>query len=234
MNRVHFLHIPKTGGTALGTALGDRAAALSIVIHGHFARLADVPLGENVIFMIRDPVSRFVSGFNSRLRKGLPRNKIEWSAAEKEGFERFPTPNALAEALSSNDLAMREFAIRLVRSIFHLAVPLSYWLSSCEYLRSREKDIAWIMHQGSLSEDFEQVKSLLNIPESLRLPDDAVGSHRTPDGFDVTLSATGEANVRSWYAGDFLLFDCAIELRNAILRKQVDDDAHSCRGSSAL
>jgi hypothetical protein len=149
----------------------------------------------------------------------LPRHNIEWSDIEREGFSRFRTPNALAEALSADDLAMREFAIRLIRGIFHLAVPLSYWLTSCDYLRSRANDILWIMFQKNLSEDFEEIKSILSLPESLRLPDDLVGSHRTPQEFEATLSATGEVNVRSWYAGDFPLFNCAIELRDSALRR---------------
>jgi hypothetical protein len=56
MNRVHFLHIPKTGGTALGTALGQLTQTSPIVFHGHFARLADIPIGENVILMVRDAI----------------------------------------------------------------------------------------------------------------------------------------------------------------------------------
>jgi hypothetical protein len=214
---VHFLHIPKTGGTALGTALSQAPQTFPIVLHGHFARLADVPIGEGVVFAVRDPITRFVSGFNSRLRQGLPRHKIEWSAAEKAGFARFPTANSLAEALSDVDLQKREFAIRLVREIFHLGVPLSYWLSSCEYLRSRAGDIVWIILQRNLADDFKQIKAILDLPRDLQLPDDLIGSHRTPGEFDATLSAAAEENLTSWYVGDFPLFNCALELRDSIM-----------------
>ena len=50
------------------------------MIHGHGVRLADVPLDDDVFFVIRHPLERFVSGFNSRLHRGRPLRDITWTA----------------------------------------------------------------------------------------------------------------------------------------------------------
>src|SRR3954469_17965151 len=100
--RAHLLHIGKTGGNALKHALCpyNTGGSLDIVFHPHAVGLSDVPVGESVLFMLRDPVNRFVSGFNSRRRRGRPLNNAEWNRDEAAAFAAFPTANDLAEALS--------------------------------------------------------------------------------------------------------------------------------------
>ena len=80
---VHLLHIGKTGGTALKTALAGAASPTHVLIlEDHPTRLRSVPVGERVAFFVRDPLTRFVSGFLSRQRKGRPRYFHDWSAEE--------------------------------------------------------------------------------------------------------------------------------------------------------
>ena len=67
---LHFLHIGKTGGTAVKHALKPVAAAGHLMLHGHDVRLHDVAPGEQVFFFLRDPLSCFVSAFYSRQREG--------------------------------------------------------------------------------------------------------------------------------------------------------------------
>ena len=67
-----FLHIGKTGGSAVQHALRSLARE-DIVLCGHDVSLNDVPRGAKAVASIRHPVDRFVSGFYSRLRQGLPR-----------------------------------------------------------------------------------------------------------------------------------------------------------------
>jgi hypothetical protein len=215
---VHLLRIPKTGGTALATALS--AAAAPIVFHDHFTRLADVPRGERVVFGVRDPVARFVSGFNSRLRKGQPRNYNEWSSEEAECFALLSTPNALAEALSSEDLRERRTALVLIRAIFHTGVPLAYWLGSADDLASRAGDVLCVLAQERLAEDFEVLKELLGIRDAA-LPEDDFGAHRTPPGFETRLSERAVRNLRAWYSGDEALVACSLALRERILAARV-------------
>jgi len=95
---IHFLHIGKTGGSAIRSAIqrksflsGDMlfSSSAMVLTHGHNFRLKDVPKGEYAFFVVREPISRFVSGFYSRLRKGYPKNNNPWSKEEEWAFTLF-------------------------------------------------------------------------------------------------------------------------------------------------
>jgi hypothetical protein len=108
--RAHMLHIGKTGGTAMKdvfASLPSGVGKYEIVVHRHSHRLPQIPRGQKVFFVVRDPVEKFVSGFNSRLREGRPRYHTPWTEAERTAFEQFQTPDMLARALSSEDVDER-------------------------------------------------------------------------------------------------------------------------------
>jgi len=74
---VHFLHIGKTGGTAIKHAIGSAQASISgdgaglpcvVHLHRHAVRLRDVPAGERFFFFVRDPLEltmKVVAGFTA-------------------------------------------------------------------------------------------------------------------------------------------------------------------------
>ena len=103
--RAHFLHLGKTGGTAIKAALEPHVSegAYQLELHGHVIRLKNIPRREPFFFAVRDPVDRYLSGFYSRQRQGAPRYHEPWSPPEKEAFERFETANDLAEAIYAED-----------------------------------------------------------------------------------------------------------------------------------
>jgi hypothetical protein len=57
----HFLHVGKTGGTAVKHALQPIAARFGIVLHPHPTTLPEVPAGEFFFFFLRDPAARFAT-----------------------------------------------------------------------------------------------------------------------------------------------------------------------------
>ena len=70
------------------------------------------------IFPLRDPVTRFVSGFYSRLRRGRTAVLHPAHEAERKAFEWFPTPQELADALAERRAeAMARESSRCSRSL---------------------------------------------------------------------------------------------------------------------
>ena len=206
---VHFLHVGKTGGTAFKHAV-ERARARCgklapmIHLHPHAVRLRDIPEGDRFLFFLRDPVSRFVSGFYSRQRQGRPRYFVPWRPDEEEAFRHFSTPNQLALALSARGAAARDRAEAAMRSIGHVRDSFWKWFDDEAYFLSRRDDLFFIGFQERLAEDFEILKSRLRLPDSAALPAaDDVQSHANPRHLDRNLHEEAVRNLRRWYAPDF-------------------------------
>lgn len=193
---------------AIKTALRPVARDFNLHLHSHGTKLKDVPRGEGIVFLIRHPIERFVSGFNSRLRQGLPLMKGLWTPEEERAFAIFSSPNELAEALPSRDEARTA-----MRDIQHVNEPLSDWFPSAEAVEARREDVIWIGLTETLASDFEQVKYLLSLPANVALPADEVAAHRTPQGYSTGLSERGHRNIANWYRDDINLFHAVKDLR---------------------
>jgi len=209
---IHFLHIRKTGGMAIRAALGPVAEAAGVRFHPHRIGLAQIPQAERVFFLVRDPVSRFVSGFNSRLRMGRPLFDNPWNESEARAFARFESAGALAEALAREE----PDAAAAMHGIRHINQPLQSWLVSEERLRAQMPNIVWIGHTETLDADFPLLAQRLGVAGRVTLPDDAVLSHRTPGGMATALSAAGHDAVARWYGEDMRLLDVLGRMRDAL------------------
>jgi hypothetical protein len=216
---LHFMHIGKTGGTAIKHALRRPGLAYwhfedahkvpetpygRIQLHHHRFRLRDVPADDYVFFCVRDPISRFLSAFYSRLRKGQPRYYVEWSPAERQAFEAFPTAQRLAVALLSDDEEERVLAQTSMGEIRHLA-SIERYLGSPRQLRKGLSRVVYIATQETLLRDWEQIKSLLELPAEAKLPSGPKRSHRRDPALEATLDDVALSALRAWYARDFRL-----------------------------
>ena len=200
---VHFLHIGKTGGTAIKEALlGVRSPKYFIFLHKHNVSLQDIPNGDKIFFVVRNPITRFVSGFNSRQRQGQPRYFYQWNDKEKIAFANFKTANNLAESLSSSDSELRYSAECAMRSITHVKSSFYDWVISNEYFEQRKCDILFVGFQESLDLDFDELKTILNLPSLVSLSSDPVKKHASLDNQDVFLSELALANLTQWYKKD--------------------------------
>lgn len=200
---VHFLHIGKTGGTAVRNALQDhRWGRYNLAFHPHETLLTDVPRGELVVFLLRDPVTRFVSGFDNQRRHGAPFYEGRWTEEEQIAFERFDTASGLATALGSADGSQREAAEAAMSAIHHLRQPFWFWFRDEAYFRSRIDDVLFVGFQETLGEDFKALREKLELPDSVRLPEDDRRAQRRPDEARP-LSASEARTVRDWYAADY-------------------------------
>jgi hypothetical protein len=210
--RVDVLHVPKTGGTAVRHTLQAIARQHpTLRLHDHRTKVADCPPDSIVFVVVRDPLERFVSSFNSRLRRGRPRYDYAWTLGERAAFTAFRTPSALAEALSKRT-PKGWLARRSMTWIQHLREPLSYWLGDRQQVLQRPKLV--IGTTASLEAD---VKALLRLaglpPDAVSWPDTAVDRHETPPGFARELTGQATANLLRWYAADLDLFRACLERR---------------------
>jgi hypothetical protein len=211
---LYAFHVGKTGGTALNETLLEHADACSyrLIFGGHTLTLRDVPAGERFMFVIRDPLKRFVSAFNGRLREDRPRYHYPWRDEEKAAFAIFKTPDQLATALSSDDAEERRRAEDGMRGIGHVNTSYSYWFDDEKTFRSRLSDLFFIGFTERLNDDFELLKPRLGMPIDLQLPQDETAAHRTPAGFSSQLSEAGRANLERWYARDIAFVQLCREL----------------------
>ena len=219
---VHFLHIRKTGGSAIKEALKniyETPAGYTLWLHRHKTKLSHIPPGDKVVIFIRDPIDRFVSGFYSRKRQGRPKYYNPWNSIEELAFKLFDTPNELAKSLSSKDKERRTFAFKAMRGIRHVNTYIKDWVISKDYLLARQEDILFIGCQEYLVNDFEILKKLLGIPPKVtKLPEDPIKSHKSPLNVDKHLSPEAVKNLLEWYRGDYEIYRTLLNIRARILR----------------
>ncbi len=184
---------------------GCDGAGYRVELHDHNFALMDVPPGEKAIFFLRDPITRFVSGFHSRKRQGMPRFFFPWRPAEKAAFARFSSPDELAASLSSDNSERRLAAVEAMRRIRHVKDSYSRWLGTRDYFLARLPDIFFVGFQEQLSEDFQRLQSKLGFPDEIALPSDDIAAHRNPSGIDLEVGETAATNLRNWYARDYEL-----------------------------
>ncbi len=103
-----LLHIPKTGGTWLTDLIihnlqTRESPAVFYAPHAMTAQRAVELFGPRtrLAVVLRDPLERLVSAFQSRKRQGRPAYDTPWTDAEARVFARYPDIGAVARALAS-------------------------------------------------------------------------------------------------------------------------------------
>jgi hypothetical protein len=172
------------------------------VLHSHDCELRQIPSGDKVFFTVRDPIDRFVSGFNSRKRRGQPLFDNPWSVEEQRAYWAFPTANSLASALSSDEREQRASARAAMISIGHVRSSYWRWFHDRKYLQSRLDDLLLIMWFPSLDASFACLLELLGLSERAALPNNDVVSHRSPASADRRLGDCAIENLKHWYGAD--------------------------------
>lgn len=219
---VHIIHIPKSGGSALRFAIREAREKAGGELnsrwgpvwgHDHRFRMVHLAPTDKAVFILRDPVTRFVSSFYSRLRKGKPRYEFDWTPQERRAFERFQTPRALADALSGSG-KNHKHAVHAMRWIRHVNRPMTRWLGTPASLYLNRDKVLYVARQESLNDDWERLKELLEIPREQMLPDDDIIAYRTSYTGDTSVSEQGLRALRSWYADDYELLEFADAFRN--------------------
>jgi hypothetical protein len=202
-----FLHIGKNAGTQImhvARQLGE--AGISIKSFGHRFKLSDLPREIKYFFSIRNPANRFISGFYSRKRKGMPRIYSEWSEHETIAFKRFEHANELAEDLFAEG-SRGIFARQAIKSISHTGMQQIDWLHGCAYLDIRPP--LTIIRQELFNKDMQRLLDFLNVGHDISnfLTKDKIEAHRNNYDEAPPLSDVAIANLEKWYIQDYLFYD---------------------------
>jgi len=204
---VHFLHIGKTGGSNLRDTLSTCESTVDMLeFHGHGCRLADIPKGQKVVAVVREPESRFISAFYGRQREDRPRYHVPWSEGEKKAFETFANANDLALALESDSRTMRSMAEQAMKDIQHVRQPLCYYLGDLNYFLKREADIFFIGFQNNLDADAERLVKKLKLP-NLKLSNDPVIAHSTKPNDKSRLTQEAKDILAKFYKKDVEIYE---------------------------
>jgi hypothetical protein len=135
---------------------------------------------------------------------------IPWKRDEKIAFERFPTPNDLAEALSDPDEMRQDRAFTAIEAIIHTRLHFTYWLKDIRYLESRMDRIAFIGFQETYDDDLHRLLRVLGVRRQREIP----VVHQAPTSSGTTLSEAAITNLEAWYARDREIYVWALEQRH--------------------
>ncbi|NRB36108.1 MAG: hypothetical protein HRU31_15480 [Rhodobacteraceae bacterium] len=205
---IHFLHVSKAAGSQINDIIKQINAGRDrqkLISHQHEVWLQHLPPDARYVFNMRDPASRFKSGFYGRKRKGRPRNNIEWSGDEHRAFLAFPHANDLAEALFAPGQTGRE-ATAAIRSIRHTARNFVDWFRFEGYLFDENPPL-WIIRQERFDDDLAIFLKKIGHHAPITLHQDAIGRHSNDYSDAPELSPLALENLRRWYAQDYAFLD---------------------------
>jgi hypothetical protein len=212
LREIAFLHIGKNAGTQI-MHLAQQLKGHGVQVHQlpHARKLYEVPPALNYFFSIRDPITRFKSGFYSRKRKGQPRIHVEWTRPEALAFARFQHANELAEALFRTDAAGYE-AAQAIQSIRHTAMQQIDWFERVGFLDLRPP--VWIIRQENFAADFGVFLARLGLPlrfDDLQPATEAAAAHSNDYSQVPPLSELARENLRRWYARDLVFYELCVQ-----------------------
>ncbi len=206
-NEILFLHIGKNAGTQvmhIATQLKDYG--IQIKKFNHTVKLSHLPLGSKYFFSIRNPADRFLSGFYSRKRKGLPRIYSDWNMHEKIAFDNFEHGNDLAENLFSpgqKGISARQ----AIKSISHTGMQQVDWFESAAFFKIQPP--LTIVRREFFEKDMQKLLDILNIKVRISslLSENNSEAHVSDYYKTPMLSKKALTNLKKWYIQDYMFYD---------------------------
>jgi hypothetical protein len=167
-----FLHIPKTGGTSLisfGQQLVDKGHPFPVSF-GHSWRIHEIRSyfpKIKLTLMLRDPLERMVSGYNSRLRQGRPSYNSMWTPAEAAVMAMLPSSRHLLDAMLSED----QFSISAVayarKKVSHLRWNYCFYFKNPEFVRKNASLFQLVGHMRNFGQFVNRMAELCETPDAL-------------------------------------------------------------------
>jgi len=201
---IQFIHLGKNAGTQINQ-MGDQINAASrkyrFQKYHHNTLLSQIDPNQKYFFSIRNPVSRFKSGFYSRKRKGQPRIYSEWTESEKQSFAQFSHANELAEALFDQSEAGQN-AYCAMRSITHCAMYQHLNFGKIGHFLTLSPPVH-IVRTEKFETDLAVLVKNLDLDIEIHEANDSTTAHRNDYAKTPDLSSKAISNLERWYAVDF-------------------------------
>ena len=221
--RLHFVHLGRTGGSTIRNCLirlNNFQKKYYFNYYGHLFKFHHLGKNSKYFFTIRDPINRFISGFN--VRKNLAQlenttdpkkiNKYKISIKEQESFKNFSSANHLAESIYSNDLSIRNKAMIAMNNIKHIKDTYISSLNK-EYLIKNKP--FFVIESEKLEEDFFKLCNKLKCKKiDLPLKNISKNYRKGKDSDDKKLSDLAISNFKKWYKKDIELYKFIITNKN--------------------
>lgn len=212
--RFAFLHIGKNAGSTVSDfllALSERGLRPPVVL-GHDWTLEVTARrypGMKISFLLRDPLDRVISGFNSRLRQGRPRNQNLWRPDEAISFAHFHRiEDFLAACISDNEY--QQSAARFARhNIQHVRDGYVHHFGSVEALRRHRHRV----HCVGTVDDIDGFLGHLLEPSGIDYRVHAsllADKHRAAVRGSALLAAYGDTELgrlRAFFADEYAIYE---------------------------
>ena len=205
-NSIAFLHIGKNAGTQIKHVTKQlKRYNIKIKNYPHIVKLKDLPKESNYFFSIRNPATRFVSGFYSRKRKGQPRLYCDWNLHESIAFEQFEHANDIAENLFNTN-KIGDSARAAIKSIGHTGMQQIDWFQESAYLEKQPP--LTIIRQEFFNQDMQRLLDMLNLKIDIAtlITENIISAHSNEYKNIPALTEKGALNLEKWYIQDYMFY----------------------------
>lgn len=210
---IGFLHVPKTGGTSIAS-LGKKLVRHGYsfpVVFGHgwtFDAINSTYPKMQLLIILRDPLERVISGYNSRLRNGRPQYNIPWTKAETKAFSLLPSSKHLLDAILADDPLSASKVACAFKNVPHLYTNYIRYFMSPEYVRAHKNKFALVGHINHFDHFLEDMANLSGIPGDVVF----ASFHKKHTAPESTTSVINEYNMndiqklRSFLSDEYAIY----------------------------
>lgn len=225
IRHLHYIHVGKCAGRSIkkvihlaSSEFDIKNAKYKLIPHTHFFAIGSLPIGSSAFISIRDPISRFVSAFESR------KHKLNNASTQYVGdawvFKKYPDVNCFAESLFADECYKQA-----VSALPHIRQPLDYFLGK-ECNENSINKIKVVLEQESLVSDLEFLlkisypkvsPNMYSMLKDLRENSNTRFTSKTTAQIVQSLSSLAHANLNKLLENDYRIYNLLLKRKHLLL-----------------